>query len=679
VLPLSPVQKRVMVCLACHPGPVPVGWIPGIAGLDDGAASAALHDLRLRHLLEPVDENGTPAVRTTSRTLEHAVLRGVEAKELLVFHRAYAERLAARVSTAAAPPADALRMLALHQEGSGDERAAYRTRRRLFKDLWKRRAYGEVEQICRDALAPHGIRFGLARAYLRELVNVLWAQNMTAHAYHDMKAFGERFGEVPRGLLPKYCRGLMDARGPKAGLEFIEEALKKAQTVNDVLVARIEVEHALCLYNLSRYKIGLKAAAKAQELVRRLSHREQCRLAIYWALLQPGVGTRTAGRYLATAHHVAVTHRFADELALIQALRSIVEVNSGRPEQALRIIAKSLRPASRNRLVLRQYQLYAQAASAYSEIGDYERAIRCREKTLRMAQYLGQEALLASSWWRVAYFSELHGAFGNAIRYYDRAMPLLRRTSRTSDFVQASVLRHEVHSFVSSKRAGVLGVGAARALSRSSEVGEQGSLTLVGGDQMLRAGKWDEARARYAIARVKCLEGGRRDDAMRATAGEARAVLSLGDHGECERLLAVCRGMYHGIQNIDARARFHLVELLLHLARRRSRRSLSAILDRCGEIAAHLQMSTRLDLLPAVFRGYARIGRHEDAIRYFEEYEHCIRNVVGNLEEQGLARRFLHRVGYQQLVREVVLLERSGAHIRSVDVDTNDQNRRERY
>ncbi|HEU4364123.1 MAG TPA: serine/threonine-protein kinase, partial [Candidatus Krumholzibacteria bacterium] len=314
VLPLSPVHKQIMICLACHPGPVPVGWIPDTTGLDDGATAAALHDLRLRHLLEAVDEDGVPAVRTTSRAVERAVLRDVEATELSEFHRRYAVRLAVRVSAAEAPAPDDLRTLALHQEGSGDDRGAYLTRRRLFKDLWKRRAYGEVEQICRDAMAPEGLRFGLARAYLRELVNVLWAQNLTTRAYHEMKGFAERYGEVPRGLLPKYARGLMDALGPKEGLRFIEGTLKKATRVSRALVVRINVEQTLCLYNVSRYKLGLVVAARVQRHSHLLTDQERCRAIIYRALLQPGLKTRSARRYLSRAQQIAESHYFSDEL-----------------------------------------------------------------------------------------------------------------------------------------------------------------------------------------------------------------------------------------------------------------------------------------------------------------------------------------------------------------------------
>jgi tetratricopeptide (TPR) repeat protein len=653
VLPLSATQTQVMVCLACHPVPVPVGWIPGLSGLDDGEAATVLHDLRLRHLLEPVDVNGSPAVRTTSRAVEQAVLRDADAEDLATIHTRYAKRLAASTSS------DDLRALATHQEKSGDERAAYLTRRRLFADLWMRRAYGDVEQVCREALTREDMRFGLARAYLRELVNVLWAQNLTAPAYHDIKAFGERFGEVPNGLVPKYARGLMDALGPKQGLAFIEEALKTAPKVSKTLVARLQVEHALALYNMSLHNVGLKIAAKAQRAITRLTPREQCRLAIYWALLQPGLATPTAGRYLNKAQRLAETHGFIDELAMINVLRVIVAVDSGRPERGLQIIASMMRLVTRERLGLRQYQLYAQAASAYSELGDHARAIKYREKGLWVAQYLGQKALLASSWWRVAYYSDRHGELGNAIRYYDRAMPLLHQAARKSDLVQARVLQHDLHALIGSSRSAALRRVAAAALKETSDVGEQGSLTLGAGEQMLRLGRWSEARQIYRYARRTCLRGGRRDDAMRAAAGEARALLFMGELRACRRLLDSIDKTYHGFENVDARAKQYLAELVYALYRRSGREDLLRVLIVCEGYLGRLQMSTRLDLLPAMFRGYARSGRVADARRIRDIYEDSIRNIVANLEQEELSRRFLARIGYSSFIHEASRLDRA--------------------
>ncbi|MDH4036524.1 MAG: serine/threonine protein kinase [Candidatus Krumholzibacteria bacterium] len=671
VLPLSSVQTRVMITLASHPGPVPVGWIPGISGLGDGDAATVLHDLRLRHLLEPVDVNGSPAVRTTSRAVEQAVLREADEQQLKSIHARYAERLAAR----AVSSTDDLRALATHLEKSGDERAAYLTRRRLFVDLWKRRAYGEVEHVCREALSREDLRFGLARAYLRELVSVLWAQNLTAPAYHDMKAFGERFGEVPKGLLPKYARGLMDALGPKEGLAFIEAALKNAPKTSKALVARLQVEHMLALYNMSLHKVGLKVAARVQRQAHRLTPREQCRLAIYWALLQPGLATPTARRHLNKAYRTAEEHRFVDELAMIQILQTITEVNVGRPDKALRIVAMTMRSVTRERLLLRQYQLYAQASSAYCEVGDHKRAIRYRARGLWLAGYLGQVQMLASSWWRVAYYSERYGAYGNAIRYYDRAMPLLREGSRKSDLVQASVLQHDLHALIGSGRARSLGHAAAAALKETSDTGEQGSLTLGSGDQMLRSGRWQEARSIYAYAQRKCMAGSRQDDAMRATAGEARALLLMGKARACESRLNSIRKTFRRFENVEAIAKQTFVELEYCMFQRKPQPDVLRLLAECERLVNRLPMATRLDMLPVMFRGYARMGRVEDARRILDAYEDDVRNIVANLEHDALSRRFLSGIRYLEFMREAGLVERQSARIGSVDAGTQQPSR----
>ncbi|MDH4337630.1 MAG: hypothetical protein OEX18_10200, partial [Candidatus Krumholzibacteria bacterium] len=447
-------------------------------------------------------------------------------------------------------------------------------------------------------------------------------------------------------------------------------ALKNAPKTSKALVARLQVEHMLALYNMSLHKVGLKVAARVQRNAHRLTPREQCKLAVYQALLQPGLATPAAGRYLNRAHDIAADCLFIDELAMIQILRVIAEVDSGRPEQALRIAATTMRSVARERLLLRQYQLYAQAASAYCEVGDHARAIKYREKGLWVAQYLGQKALLASSWWRVAYYSERYGAFGNAVRYYNRAMPLLRETSRKSDFVQASALQHDLHELIGSRRARVLGVGAVAALKQTSDIGEQGSLTLGSGDQLLRLGRWREAYDVYSYARRKCLQGGRRDDAMRAASGEARALLLMGEVEACGRLLKSVRKTYREFENVEARAKHSLAELTYSLHQRSPRAEVLRLLAACDDLVGRLPMSTRLDMLPVMFRGYARCGRLEDAGRILESYEDDIRSIIANLEQEGLARRFLGRIGYSVFVREAGLIERQSARIGSVDAGT---------
>ena len=655
VLPLSPVQRGVMVCLACHPGPVPVGWIPGIAGLDDGEAATVLHDLRLRHLLEAVDIDGSPAVRTTSHVVERAVLRGVDARELPAIHTRYAKRLAA----AGALSADDLRALATHQEKSGDERAAYLTRRRLFAALWKRRAYGEVEQICRDAISRETLRFGLARAYLRELVKVLWAQNLTAPAYHDMKAFGERFNGVPNGMLPKYARGLMDALGPKKGLAFIEGALKEAPKTSKALVARLGVEHMLALYNMSLHKVGLRAARKTEKNRPFLSENDKCRLQIYLALIHLGLGQVKPGyQSLDRALSLAEANHLGDEQVLVQILMGTEEVNHGRPDKALKLYAKALRSAFRRRLVLRQYQVMALAASAYSEVGDHTRAIRCREKTVWLAQYLGQAALLASSWWRVAHYAERHGDFGNAIRYFDRAVTLLDEYSRPTDRVYAYVLHHDLHDFLGSQRSRLLAVAARKALRLTSDIGEQGTLEILGAARLLRAEKFEDSYDAYAKARRKCIKSGRKDEVMRAAAGQARASLFKGDTVECKKILAESEAAFRGFVNSDAEGQRCLTELLYKYITRMSRRELVQTLEYCEKRVDGAYMSTRLDLYVAMLRCYGRLGMNRDVTRTRDRYEDAIRGIVANLESPDLARQFLVAIGYGVVVAEYSSFEK---------------------
>jgi hypothetical protein len=249
-------------------------------------------------------------------------------------------------------------------------------------------------------------------------------------------------------------------------------------------------------------------------------------------------------------------------------------------------------------------------------------------------------------------------------------MTLLDDLSRPTDRVYAHVLHHEFHDFIGSREAHTLEKTARKALELTPDVGEQGTLIIHRAAQLLRRWRLQEARQVYAEARAKCITAGRKDEAMRAAAGEARALLFMERYSECKELLRLADRSLRDFSSADAEGQRLLTELQYRYLSRSTRRELVASLSACERIVDRVYTSTRLDLLRAMLRGYARLGMHRDAARLRARYDESIRNIVANLESEERSTRFLAAHRYLSVVSEFGALERPSARASSVGAGT---------
>ncbi len=669
-LRLTPDQEVLMGWAACHPAPVPMAWLGEALSWRADKLSDVVDELRYHHVVEVVDQSGLDAVRIVARSVVASAYASLGDELRRLRHEWYATRLLGEIqgSKCSAVMAE-LRHLSHHQQCAGADREAYRTRRRIFREWRRCREYGEIERVCRESL-NRGLNLSpaIARAYLADLVDCLWARNLTTHAYKAMRDYSSAQGAVPNGLLPRYARGLSDALGPQQGLEFLQTALRRARRVSGVLVCRLQIELALCYYNLSQYESGLGAAISAEETGCRLSPRDRARLEIYKGIIYGGLGqSEDENRCLSVGGRLAREHGAEDELMLLEVLAARRSINEGRPDEAIRIAMRAWPIAFREKLVLRQFQLMGHVATAYSSMGDNRRAVRWREKTVRLSEYLGQHAMLAGSWWRLATYEQATGKLGNALRYFDRAVKALDSSSRTTDRAYAHALRHDLHAYLRTDRVAALAKEADQAVGLTSDIGEQGTFSVYRAESLLRDGRLADASRAFVDAREKCLTGGRVDDAFRAEVGRARTLLALGDLTASRRELKIAEAEGAKVWYADATAQVRLVELLLlQRERRRDRRELTKLVARCVSVVECAHLETRLDLRIAMFRAFARMGHFRAARAAFAAYECEVRDVVANLEMGDLATRFLQRIDFVAHAGEFDLFEKRSARAVSV-------------
>lgn len=119
--------------------------------------------------------------------------------------------------------------------------------------------------------------------------------------------------------------------------------------------------------------------------------------------------------------------------------------------------------------------------------------------------------------------------------------------------------------------------------------------------------------------------------------------------------------------SVDTLVRQDFVSLLLGFHERMPLPTLRRLMKRLEGLLYRVDMSTRLEVLSTMVRVYARVGQRDDAGRLFDRIEDDVRAIVANLEDASMARQFLQRFGYGELVEEIARLQRRGAHIGSVD------------
>jgi hypothetical protein len=232
------------------------------------------------------------------------------------------------------------------------------------------------------------------------------------------------------------------------------------------------------------------------------------------------------------------------------------------------------------------------------------------------------------------------------------------------------MLRHNLHVYLRTERASRLRVVAKRYQEKATDVGDRGTLGVLEAGQCLREGRFADARRLYMNARRNCMAADRKDDAMRAAIGEARALLGLDDEASSLRVLALTDKRFRRFKNADAIGQRNLVMLLALFHRRAPRGNLIRAARVCERVTPCSDMTTRLDLHRAVFRAYARVGMTREALRVFLHFEDDVRWVIANLEDNVARTGFLLSVGYSEASGEAKILERQSARIGSVDAGT---------
>ena len=651
---LSEVQRRIVECMSCHPSDVPIAWLSHVANINSRDVVSAVDDLTRLQLIQVVAEPvAAVCIRhAASATLWYDRLSLDDRNE---YHARYVTLLSSDSDDEELPSRlRRLADLAFHLRRSGQFRQLLRVDLARITYMRRSGARHDVESVCREAIEQMNLRVpDYIWIYVRLLVHSLWGRNLTVEAFEIIdRAHNTTNSQIPRNLVPKYVRGMMDKLGPKQALSYLSgEPFEGSATWH----SKVAIERALCLHNLGEFQRSLDLLTEIGST--QLPSRDQCRLTIYSAMNLLALGkAREAERLFLHTADMALARGFIDEFGLSRTFVISRLIETGDVREALRAIARALRIVLRSGLLLRQYNLLSQAASAYSVLGDNRRALKWREKTLRLAFTIGQPHLLVRSLLFVALYSCRHGAYGNALRYYERAVETLERNLQVSAKVE--IARLECHVLLQTPHVKSLMRRCKPLVIASGDQQDRAAFERACGLYAHKQGDWRSALRLLGIARRRFLQVGSVDEAVGSALDESQIAVDIGNARRYERAMAFVDRQVLRLEYPDIHARRSCIRLSWAVRRRAKVSDLVATSMECERLVSSAEMRTRFDLLGVLFLAYARMGKETDAASAYDRFLDHARIVVANLDEPVLEKRFLISIGIEELSAQYAMLNR---------------------
>lgn len=654
-------RRRLLAYVAAHPAPVPAEWAREFARVSADHFADDLEQLATRHLVNRVAVDRSDALQATDDA--RAVVRGVVARKVVTeAHRDLASRLTSALSSTGSPHSSIYETIAHHHAAVGEERPTLVARIRAVKAAWRERSLSGVERLSQSSLeATSNSKAAHAKAarryFAKQWVRALWERNQHTRAKQVIDDHILGHGDViPPGLLPKYIRGIMDAKEPAAALEFVETIPVKGLTSK--IKEQILLEKSLLFCQCARHHESLELLDGLSDSAL-LEPRDRYRVLIYKAMNATGLGhhdkVETLLKFASTR---ARDEGYNDEFVVMSAIRAQTRIIKGRPRESLSLIAETLRVARQNELYLRVNLLYRLAASAYQDLGQPRRAASAQGKAIALSSTLGLAQFEAISWMRLSEYERALGNFGNVIRHVEKARKVMGGSSYEADRAQLDLTKLHLYLWLNSPDLGQV-IENATWISRTNDVIERGRHSVMMGTYWSDRGNWDRAQRCYAEATSSLRDAGHADNLI--TLARARLHLAFrkaDSEGVVEERDFLNREKIRTSGSKNGQLERSIARLEIAFLRRVRRRALSDLCDDCMKLCSESTEATlRLEALSLLFRVFARSRRNAEADLALKQFFALLKTAVSNLEERHIA-GLMDRLDLGQLTEEYELMER---------------------
>jgi len=279
--------------------------------------------------------------------------------------------------------------------------------------------------------------------------------------------------------------------------------------------------------------------------------------------------------------------------------------------------------------------MYFIASAMYYETGDYTRAARFLDKTIRVGKENVLPERIHDYILRHAFINEKLGLYGNAI---ENAESVIRAT----DVDQG---RQQYFSSL----VALLGIFVTINSSRAVDVIRELGLAVNVIESKYRLGAYHRALGRYyaneqnskyamnefEIARQLFSEARMFDDLAETETAIASMLVTEGLVGEAEHMLGGAEAAIDKMESNELRAKLLSVELQCCIKKGASDEGIRGYLNLCDAIRPRItEVKVALDLDAEMFRGALVTGNIPAALVAFNRYFEQVRFVVSNLPQE---------------------------------------------
>ena len=648
-------RQRLLAYVAAHPVAVPISWVREFVGSSVTRFTEDLETLATVHLISKVVAGGLEAV-TMADDARAAARDVIPADIQAESHRDLAARVSLEVESACHRRSSVYSHVAFHYAAIGETRSALVSHIRAVKAAWREGSIATVKSVAQSGLEYlDGLEDEDATAsrryFVTQWVNALWKHNQHTRAKRVIDLYiVNRGGAVPPSLLPKYIRGILDAKEPATAFAFMKHI--DVDSLSRRVAQQVSLEHALLVHQNAQHEASLEILGDLG-VGQWLNTKDRFRVPIYKAMCLSDLGAHEdVERLLLGASKAALVSGCTDEFVLMSAIRAQSRTLQGNPRRALQIISQALRVAHRNEHYLRLNALYRLAASAYRDLGQPSRAARVQQRALALAGALGNPSLEAMSWSRLADYSRLAGHMGDALRYIRKAEAVIGDSTYETERAQLKLADLSIHGWLMSPQLEKK-INEAQWIAETRGVNERGRYFLHMGNYCADRHNWTDAQRYYEKAQVSLVKAGLTDNMIMLARARLRAALCAGEWKAAQRQFNSLQSeRLRYADSTHGQLERNLALLEFAFEKRSGWKVLKSLLGRClSQANEGVEARLRLDALSLSFRVLARQNRVVEAEAVFQEFLRTLKVTSSNLDESYVS-GVLDRLSVSQLALE---------------------------
>jgi tetratricopeptide (TPR) repeat protein len=411
-----------------------------------------------------------------------------------------------------------------------------------------------------------------------------------------------------------------------------EQALSfvRSETYNLLLL-----QHARMLYNAGAFSESLVKLDDVNPILLPLSARARL-LSIYVLNYIPLGKEEEYKRVVAEVARLPQEPELVDQLLRVEYTRIRRMLVAGTYTAARKLIRRGIRLAVQHKAYRSLCSMYFAASALNYEIGDYQRALRFLDKTIRVTKESGTKDQLYMYMLRYAYIYEKLGLFGNAIEYAEHVARAVRNDkARQEQYFDSLIAEFKNHLFLSCRSVSKILPELVEIARRVQNQTRLAFYHQVLGRYYSKNDEPDEALREFDTARRLFANSAMLDDLAGVKIEMASLLVSQCRMDEASGLLEEAKAAVEAMESNELRAKYLAVELARLVKSRAGEESVNQCMDRCEAIRpAVAEAKVALYLDAELFRSAVAVGEVARALTVFDRYYSQVRHIVSNLPQK---------------------------------------------